>query len=280
MVTRVPSGIDADTLRFFEIHEARVHAIPGREIRDLGDAILLRDRIDREPFWNRVVAIRWPDAVDAFDRRVAEILALFAGLDRVPHIWPRPTLNEPADLIERLAGHGFVDVGGAITMLLAAPDRVLAAASGPLPSGVTIEPLDAIPDDRRDRAAADLTLVLTESFDVEPERRAAVELETLAMFEHPEIHAVLVRVDGEPAAAAKRSTFDGATYISSVGTRPTFRGRGLGRIATAAVAADAEHDDSQWTYLAVMDGNDAAIGMYDKLGFARIGGVSPDLILA
>jgi ribosomal protein S18 acetylase RimI-like enzyme len=279
MVTRVPSDIDAATLRFFEIHEARVHAIPGREIRDLGDAILLRDRIDREPFWNRVVAITWPDASDAFDRRVAEILALFAGLDRVPHIWPRPTLNQPLDLVERLRGHGFIDVGGAITMLLAAPDRVLAAVSEPLPPGVTIEPLDDLAGDRRDRAAADLALVLTESFEVEPDRRAAVELETLAMFEHPEVHAVLVRVDGEPAAAAKRATFDGATYISSVGTRPAFRGRGLGRIATATVAADATRDESEWTYLAVMDGNDAAIALYDKLGFARIGGVSPDLIL-
>src|SRR4051812_20458260 len=152
MATRVPDGIDADVLRFLEIHEARVHAIPGREVRDLGDAILLRDRIDREPFWNRVVGIRWPDAADAFDRRVAEILALFAGLDRVPHVWPRPTLNQPADLVERLRGHGFVDVGGGITMLLAAPDRVVSAAAEPLPKGVTVERLEGIGSDRRDHA--------------------------------------------------------------------------------------------------------------------------------
>src|SRR4051812_14821172 len=198
MATRVPDGIDADVLRFLEIHEARVHAIPGREVRDLGDAILLRDRIDREPFWNRVNAIRWPDAANAFDRRVAEILSLFAALDRIPHIWPRPAMNEPADLVARLRGHGFLDVGGGLVMLLVDGDRAIAAASDAVPAGVTVERLDDVGPDRRAHAAADLALVLTESFDVESDRRAAVELETLAMFEHSEIHAVLVCVDGEP----------------------------------------------------------------------------------
>ncbi|HKG57227.1 MAG TPA: GNAT family N-acetyltransferase [Candidatus Limnocylindrales bacterium] len=280
MVTRVPDGIDADTLRFLEIHEARVHAIPGREVRDLGDAVLLRDRIDREPFWNRVVGIRWPDRQDAFDRRVAEIIALFGGLDRIPHIWPLPMLNQPADLVERLRGHGFLDVGGGITLVLADADSGVAALAERLPPGVTLERLDDTAPDARSQTAADLALVLTESFDVESDRRAAVELETLAMFEHREVHAVLIRVDGEPAAAAKRATFDNATYISSVGTRPAFRGRGLARIATAAVTADAARTDCRWTYLAVLQGNDAAIRLYERLGFARIGGIAPDLILA
>ena len=34
--------------------------MPGRELRDLGDAILLDDPNDPEPFWNRIEAIRWP----------------------------------------------------------------------------------------------------------------------------------------------------------------------------------------------------------------------------
>jgi ribosomal protein S18 acetylase RimI-like enzyme len=280
MATHVPAGIDADTLRFLEIHEARVHALPGRELRDLGDAILLRDQIDREPFWNRVNAIRWPDAANAFDRRVAEILSLFASIDRVPHIWSRPAMNEPADLVERLRSHGFADVGGAFVMLLGDQGHAAAASSAPLPHGVTVERLDDVAPEARRHAAADLAIVLSESFDVEADRHAAVELEALAMFEHRVVHAVLVRVDGEPAAAAKRATFDNATYISSVGTRPAFRGRGLSRIATSTVAADADADGSRWTYLGVFESNDAAIRLYDGLGFVRVGGVAADLILA
>jgi len=46
-----------------------------------GDASL-----DPDPFWNRVSALRMPAEVDAFEARLAELLALFAGLDRRPHL--------------------------------------------------------------------------------------------------------------------------------------------------------------------------------------------------
>ncbi len=58
---------------------------------------------DPEPFWNRLEAVRWPDDPDAFDRRLAEILVLFAGLGRQPHIWLVPPHDAPADLCGRLA---------------------------------------------------------------------------------------------------------------------------------------------------------------------------------
>ena len=72
----LPAGVDADTLRFLERHEARVHSHPGREVRDLGDSIMLFDPLDREPFWNRVNAIRWPSDGGGFDRRLDEIVTL------------------------------------------------------------------------------------------------------------------------------------------------------------------------------------------------------------
>ena len=46
--------IDPPTMRRLLLHEARVHAIPGRDLRDLGDAILLHDPVETEPFWNRL----------------------------------------------------------------------------------------------------------------------------------------------------------------------------------------------------------------------------------
>jgi ribosomal protein S18 acetylase RimI-like enzyme len=274
----LPAGVDAGVLRFLERHEARVHALPGRQLRDLGDAILLHDPLDREPFWNRVNAIHWPDDGRAFDRRLAETMALFATLDRIPHVWPRDALNEPADLAERLVAHGFADVGGGHVMLLADAEPSIVAAGRRLPRGVTMERFHGLAGDARIRAAAGIARVLVESFDVEPDRRAPIELETEVLFDLPELHACLLRVDGEPAAAAKRATFDGATYLSSIGTRHAFRGRGLGALVTAAVTADAVAEGSRWTYLGVFAGNDVAIRLYERLGFVRLGPPAPDLL--
>jgi ribosomal protein S18 acetylase RimI-like enzyme len=274
----VPAGVDADVLRFLERHEARVHALPGRQLRDLGDSILLHDSLDREPFWNRVNAISWPDAAELFDRRVAEVMTLFATLDRVPHVWPREVLNEPRDLVARLIGHGFDDVGGGHLMVLGSADAALAAARRRPPPDVTVERSHLLVGSVRIREAAAIAGVLSDAFEVEPERRAAIELETGAMFDHPELHACIVRVHGEPAAAAKRATFDGATYLSSIGTRAAFRGRGLGTIATAAMTADAIAEGSRWIYLGVFSGNDTAIRMYEQLGFVRLGPPAPDLL--
>jgi ribosomal protein S18 acetylase RimI-like enzyme len=275
----VPPGLDAQVLRSLERHEARVHALPGRQIRDLGDAILLHDPLDPEPFWNRVNAIHWPDDARAFDRRLAETIALFATLDRIPHIWPRDAFNEPADITDRLLAHGFADVGGGHLMVLADTEPSGFVARRGLARGVTLERLHGVTGDERIRAAAGIAHVLVEAFDVEPDRRAAIEIETEAMFDLADLHACLIRVDGEPAAAAKRATFDGATYLSSIGTRVQFRGRGLGELATAAVTADAVGEGSRWTYLGVFAGNDVAIRLYERLGFVRLGPPAPDLLL-
>jgi ribosomal protein S18 acetylase RimI-like enzyme len=275
----VPRGVDADLLRFLERHEARVHALPGRHVRDLGDAILLHDPLDPEPFWNRVNAIQWPDAGRAFDRRLGETIALFATLDRVPHVWPRNAFNEPVDLANRLVAHGFVDVGGGHLMVLTDVDRSADVSARALSRGVTVERLHRVTGDERTRAAAGIARVLVDAFDVESDRRAAIQQETEAMFDLSDVHACLIRVDGEPAAAAKRATFGGATYLSSIGTRTEFRGRGLGELATATVTADAASEGSRWTYLGVFAGNDVAIRLYERLGFVRLGPPAPDLLL-
>ena len=82
-------------MRRLLLHEARVHAIPGRDLRDLGDAILLHDPVEPEPFWNRLEGVRWPAEPDAFDRRLTEILVLFASIGRTPHIWASPLHDSP-----------------------------------------------------------------------------------------------------------------------------------------------------------------------------------------
>jgi hypothetical protein len=93
--------IDATVVRRLLRHEAEVHAIPGRALRDLGDAILLHDPTEPEPFWNRIEAIQWPTDASGFDRRLAEVGVLFASIGRQPHFWTLPPYDEPPDLIAR-----------------------------------------------------------------------------------------------------------------------------------------------------------------------------------
>ena len=99
---RLRRAIDAATMRRLLVHEARVHAMPDRELRDLGDAILLHDPTDPEPFWNRLEALRWPDDPDAFDRapgrgpRPVHLADPAAAYLAVPASTTRPTTSSPA----------------------------------------------------------------------------------------------------------------------------------------------------------------------------------------
>ena len=139
-----PADLTAADVRWLAWHEARSHALIGREVRELGDAVLLYDETDREPFWNRLAGIAWPSEPAAFDRRLAEAIALFAGLDRIPHVWPTPGFDEPLDLTARLLAHGFEDHGGGLFMVLD-PDRMAPPPLPPAPaSGVTIERLHGV----------------------------------------------------------------------------------------------------------------------------------------
>jgi ribosomal protein S18 acetylase RimI-like enzyme len=257
------------------------HAMIGREVRQLGDGVLVYDPNDREPFWNRIGGIAWPADGEGFDRRLTQMLALFASIDRIPHFWPMPGFDEPPDLVARLLGAGFVDEGSGMLMALD-PDRVDGRDGwGDVPTApnVTLERVHRTAGPAADDAARGIAVVLAEAFRIEPYRTAAIEAETLVMLGNDDFHAVLVRVDGEPAATARRTTFAGASYLSSIGTRPRFQGRGLGRLASAAAVHDAVEAGSRWTYLGVFDDNLVARRMYEDLGFVVLGGPSPDLLL-
>jgi GNAT superfamily N-acetyltransferase len=274
-----PGDLTAADVRWLAWHEACSHGLIGREVRDLGDAVLLYDPTDREPFWNRLAGIAWPADPAAFDRRLTEALALFAVLDRIPHIWPMPGFDEPPDLADRLAANGFEDHGRGMFMVLDPLHAALRLDPPDGASGLTIERLHHLSGDAAAAAAMSIGEVLVASFSVEPERRVAIELEALQGLQHDAYHAVLVRIDGRAAAVARRTTFAGTSYLSSIGTLPEFRGRGLGRLVTSVAVADALAHGSRWTYLGVFEENTGARAMYEGLGFAMAGGPAPDLLL-
>lgn len=271
--------VDAATMRRLTLQESQVHATPGRDVRDLGDAILLHDPEDPEPFWNRLAAVRWPADPTAFDRRLTEILVLFATLGRQPHIWPSPLHDTPADLADRLTANGFRDTGAGCVMILADPEATRVLAVGPCPPGVTIERLAGLHGQAAEQAAEAIVEVLADAFDVGATRRPSVTAETTSSLSHPWFTHYLARWDGQPVAVARRATFDGVSYLSSIGTAVTARGRGLGRRVTAAAAQDSVTVGSDWTQLGVFADNRTAIRMYQDLGFDRIGEPCPDLLL-
>ena len=271
--------IDPATMRALLWHEARVHAIPGRDLRDLGDAILLHDPVQPDPFWNRLEGLRWPADPEAFDRRLTETLVLFASIGRQPHIWSSPLHDEPADLVARLADNGFHDMGAGDLMVLVDETPAHAATAAPLPDGVSCERLSELIGSRASAVAGDLVDVLIDAFEVGEDRRTAIEAETAASLAHPWFTHYLVRLDGRPAAVTRRATFDGASYLSSIGTAGWARNRGLGALVTRLASADGLAAGSRWVYLGVFVENATASAIYRRSGFRRVGQSCPDLVL-
>jgi ribosomal protein S18 acetylase RimI-like enzyme len=269
--------IDDTTMRALERHETRTHAIPDREVRELGHAVVLHDPRDADPFWNRMASVRWPDDGKGFDGRLTEALALFAVLGRRPHVWPSPAHSRPADLAARLERHGFGAFGAGHVMVLADPagsPPVRATEPGP---GVTLHAIGT-PADAGATDCDELGVVLAESFGAPPGRAEQLAADLRLTLDDSRVVLVLVRVDGEPAACAKVTTFDGYSYLSSIGTRGAFRGRGLAGLATRHAMAVAGAREMGRAYLGVFSDNEPALRLYTRLGFASVG-ESPDMLL-
>lgn len=270
--------MDAATLRFLERHETFAHATPAREVVELPDSIALIDPVDAEPFWNRATSLRFPDDPEAFDRRLTELLAFFAVRARTPHVWPSAAWNQPADLVARLAANGFRDTGGGRLMILADPSASPPVAPDEPSPEVTLECVRAVASDAE--TVLDAATVLAEAFATDPGRSDDIAADLAVALRDPAVSLVLARVDGEPAAIAKATTFDGASYLASIGTRPRFRGRGLAGLVTRAVASQGLADGARWVYLGVFDENETAVRLYRRLGFVPVGDVAPDLLFA
>jgi len=274
----MPPAINADRIRTLLRHEALVHTIPGRVLLDFDDSLLLHDPADAEPFWNRLEAVRWPSDPAAFDRRLVAVLARFAAIDRQPHVWVTPAADEPADLAERLAANGFESMGLGHLMVAWAPalDRDQMVTT-PRPD-VEVQRFGAGDPAAAAAAAPDIVEVLMVAFGVEPERSVGVTAETAASLADPRFTHYLVRRHGTPVAVARRATFEGISYLSSIGVAPSARGLGLGALVTTRAMADAIDAGSEWLHLGVFADNLVAKRLYERLGFVDGSRPSPDML--
>jgi len=163
-------------------------------------------------------AICWPSEPAAFDRRLGEAAILFASIGRQPHIWLAPPHDEPLDLAARLVANGFEDMGKGLLMIARDGARARAVLAAPLGADTVIERLAGIGGRAGETAADAIVTVLFDAFGVGEARRPGIVAETMASLGDPRFMHYLVRRDGEPVAVARRATFDGLSYLSSIGT--------------------------------------------------------------
>jgi GNAT superfamily N-acetyltransferase len=76
-----------------------------------------------------------------------------------------------------------------------------------------------------------------------------------------------VAIDDRPAALALIARRGPAAWVGGMGTAPAYRRRGLGARALTAGLEAARERGCREAWLEVIDGNGAAIALYEKLGF-------------
>lgn len=257
-------------------HEAEVHARAGRELRDLGDGLLLHDPADPEPFWNRLVAPRWPADERRFEVRIDEIVTLFASVGRVPHVRTMPLGGAPDDLETRLIRSGFRLVGRDRAMALADTGPAIAVARTiDQRSNLRVEQVGP----RSASTAMDVARVLVEAFDVETDRVPALAAETLAASRRDGGAVLLLLDDDRPVAAARRVTWQGASYLSSIGTIPAARGNGFATLLTAIAISGALAEGVHLVHLLAEAGMVRTERLYRRMGFESVGEPIADLLL-
>jgi len=261
-------------VRRLELHAARAHAHGTRTVRDLGDAILLYDPVERDPFLTRVSGLRLRGDAAAVQRRLGELFALFASMDRRPHVWLSPRFHAPANLGQLLRSDGFEDIGGTYTMTMDDPAPVTPNAG---PAGVRIERLGSA-GRRRSVVLEGAVRVMREAFEADAQAEAGIAAD-LARTSDAGWDVCLASLDGVAVAAGRRFTADRMTYLSSIGTRPAWRGRGFGTAVTSTLAADGRQAGGEIVHLAVQWQNTGAQRVYRRLGFRVLGDRVADLLL-
>lgn len=222
-----------------------------REEAELG--VVLAILRGRGPGYNFAACPRWPRG------EVGARLARLDNLMRDELEWPAlmvaERVSQPADLIDRLVSAGWVEIERELIMWTREPPGV--------PHLDPLLRLEAVTS----RSAAHYERVEREIFglgeDFAAQRTAGLSYSLSAGW----LRAYLVRLNGEPVATARLALGDGIGCIFGVGVVPEQRRRGLATLVTAVATRAALAGGNRLVWLSVNESNDAALGVYRRLGF-------------
>lgn len=204
---------------------------------------------------NAVTAIRLGAAGDA----IPEASAWFAARG-MPWRWLLHPSSRPGDLGERLVASGLAAVSDNPAMGMSLDGFVME----PVPAGVTI---DRVTDEAGLRQWREVGVRGMELDPVRDEAWWVAHRRPGFADDAPLVNYVL-SVDGEAVAVA--ALFDGADVagIYNVATVPEARGRGYGRMVTAAAMAEGVRRGRRW---AALGASSLGYPVYRRLGFVEYG---------
>ena len=240
------AGIESGTLRLVELAGATREDDPR-----LGATLLVWP--GRGPAFNHVARLRWTPAdwrerADAAARRLSAI-------GEVPVIDVAEGLAAPFDIVERLRGSGWTEVGGEMTLWTRRP--------APVPHLELDLRLEAVTDRRVDEYEAVERAIFGVMPSERDDRRAALRANLASGL----LRAYLVRVGGEPVATARLLVEEGLAAVHGLGVVEGRRRQGLGRYLTTIVTRAGLAVGASLVWLAVDPANVPALTMYDGLDY-------------
>jgi N-acetylglutamate synthase len=230
------------------LQESAARATPAA-VEERRDGAWLRLADSSATWWSGAALLHGRSPHD-LPHLVGEVERFYAARGAVARVQVCPAC--PPDLDALLAGRGYAR-SGAVSLQVADVATVLARVGAPA-ARVDLLPE---PDETWLSFWAD---ALGAGAAVEPERRL------LGRVPGPSAYA-LAR-DGHRPVAVGRVVVDGAwAGVFSAATRPSARGRGVGRAVLAALSAAAGDRNATRLYLQVEHGNGPARRLYARAGF-------------
>jgi GNAT superfamily N-acetyltransferase len=229
---------------------------PGMELGDDGK-IVWTMTVVAFPFFNNVFGANLND--DEVHQTIEAVLAR-AGSRNVPMFWWTGPTTQPADLGEHLVAEGFThafEAPGMAAELDALPENASA------PAGLVVEEVLDV-DTLKTWCSVMGTIYEFPDFAVETwfDILAALGLGTGKPFRH-----FLASVENIPVATASLYMGAGVAGISSVGTLPEYRRRGIGSALAVETFRVARLEGYR---IGTLFSSPDALGMYRRLGFRQL----------
>lgn len=235
-----------------------------REETELG--VVISHLRGRGPGYNFAGCPRWEE--DAVADRLRRLESVMRGEREWPALIVADGVSQPDGLTGLMPAAGWVEIER---------ERILYVREPPgvphLDPALRIEAVTS-------RAVAEYERLEREIFGLSEDFSAQRTAGLLYSISGGLLRAYLVRLNGEPVATARLTAGDRIGCIFGVGVVPHERRRGLGSLVTAVATRAGLASGNKLVWLSVNELNDAALGVYARLGFRRAFGWSRWVVAA